>query len=360
MDLLKAELFNDSYDIMITDSFSDLSESSEALRLRNRKVCIVTDSNVGNYYLDEIKNNLSYAKELSSFTFEAGEKQKQLGTVEDLYRFLVKNRFQRGDLLVALGGGVTGDLTGFTAATYLRGIDFIQVPTSLLSMVDSSIGGKTGVDLDQYKNMVGAFYQPKLVFINVFALKTLPAPEFASGMAEIIKHGLIKDISYFNSLRNYRDKILEFDKDATSDMIRKSIIIKKEVVEKDPLEQGERALLNFGHTIGHALEKASDFTLPHGFGVALGAAAASYISFKRGLISEEDLNTIISVIKSFDLPVTYDIKDKDMILSLTKSDKKMAGDHIKFILLKTIGDAMISTDVSDRDILEGIEYISNE
>lgn len=189
-----------------------------------------------------------------SIIFEAGESQKNLDTVKMIYEKLILAKFDRKDLLVALGGGVTGDITGFTAATYLRGIDFVQIPTSLLAQVDSSIGGKTGVDFDSYKNMVGAFHMPKLVYINVSTLTTLSDEQFISGMGEIIKHGLIKDSAYFDWLIENHDRILARDKDVLMEMIRVSCNIKRVVVENDPTEKGDRALLNFGHTLGHAIE----------------------------------------------------------------------------------------------------------
>ena len=185
-----------------------------------------------------LKNILTKSfPQIFCYEFQAGEASKNTDTVNGVYEFLIQNHFDRHDLMIALGGGVVGDLTGFTAATYLRGIDFIQVPTSLLSEVDSSIGGKTGVDFMQYKNMVGVFYQPKLVYMNLNVLKTLPKDQLISGFGEILKHGLIRNHDYF---------------------------LKRDVVERDPKEKGERALLNFGHTIGHAVEKLSDFGLSHG------------------------------------------------------------------------------------------------
>ena len=210
-----------------------------------------------------------------------------------MYEFLIKNHFDRNDILIALGGGVVGDLTGYTAATYMRGIDFIQIPTTLLSQVDSSIGGKTGVDLKSYKNMVGAFHHPKLVYINVKTLNSLPRREFSSGMAEIIKHGLIMDKEYFVWLNNNSNHIKSLDTKILVEMIYGSCFIKKTVVEEDPNEKGLRAILNFGHTIGHAIEKSKKFKLLHGECVSLGMVAALRISFDREQISYEQLSKAI-------------------------------------------------------------------
>lgn len=247
------------YDIFFANDFNSLPELLAGHGNADRRVCIVTESNVAPLYLDEIRNQLDgKCKELISIIFEAGESQKNLDTVKMIYEKLILAKFDRKDLLVALGGGVTGDITGFTAATYLRGIDFVQIPTSLLAQVDSSIGGKTGVDFDSYKNMVGAFHMPKLVYINVSTLTTLSDEQFISGMGEIIKHGLIKDSAYFDWLIENHDRILARDKDVLMEMIRVSCNIKRVVVENDPTEKGDRALLNFGHTLGHAIERYLD------------------------------------------------------------------------------------------------------
>ena len=267
------------YDIFFANDFNSLPELLAGQGIADRRVCIVTESNVAPLYLDEIRNQLDgKCKELISIIFEAGESQKNLDTVKMIYEKLILAKFDRKDLLVALGGGVTGDITGFTAATYLRGIDFVQIPTSLLAQVDSSIGGKTGVDFDSYKNMVGAFHMPKLVYINVSTLTTLSDEQFISGMGEIIKHGLIKDSAYFDWLIENHDRILARDKDVLMEMIRVSCNIKRVVVENDPTEKGDRALLNFGHTLGHAIERYLDLKLSHGACVGIGCCLASVIS----------------------------------------------------------------------------------
>ena len=263
------------YNIVIEQSFDKLAEEFDKLGVTGRKLCIVSDSNVAPLYAKHIEEQLlKTGNKVFTFVFEAGEANKNLDTVEDVYEFLIKNHFDRKDMLVALGGGVVGDLTGFTAATYLRGISFIQVPTSLLAQVDSSIGGKTGVDFRAYKNMVGAFYQPKLVYMNISVLKSLSDRLFNSGFGEIIKHGLIKDAAYYEWLRDNISNIKSRNSDALEQMIYVSCNIKREVVEKDPKEKGDRALLNYGHTLGHAIEKLMDFKLYHGECVTLGMIAA--------------------------------------------------------------------------------------
>lgn len=351
-----------SYSIEIRQSFSDLTAALLRLGYDNTKrVCIVSDSNVGKLYCKELQNLLNQSfNTVTSYIFEAGESSKNIDTVQMLYEHLIKNGFDRHDFLIALGGGVVGDLTGFAAATYLRGIDFVQIPTSLLAQVDSSIGGKTGVDFKQYKNMVGAFYQPKLVYMNLSVLQTLPKRQLSSGTAEILKHGLIKDKAYFNWMNSRQKKIYELDMNTLEEMIFQSCNIKREVVENDPTEKGERALLNFGHTIGHAVEKLSDFKLYHGECVSIGIVAASYLSMKHGNISKSEFAYILDTLSSFELPTTVADLSAEDILKISKSDKKMKAGKIHFILLQTLGNAYIYSDLSDEEILDAICFIAKE
>ena len=346
------------YDIVLECDFKKLGESIRNFESANRKICIVTDSTVGHFYAEQIQTELSdYASKVVVFTFPAGEAQKNLTTVQSLYEFLILESFDRNDLLVALGGGVTGDLTGFTAATYLRGVRFVQIPTSLLAMVDSSIGGKTGVDLKGYKNMVGAFYQPSLVYINVSVLNTLSHREYCSGFGEIIKHCLIKDAVFYAWLSENKDKLLNLDTEPVMEMVYRSLLVKKEVVERDTKEAGERALLNFGHTIGHAVEKLKDFKFLHGECVSIGIVASAYISWKREKITESEMKEIVNCLQSFQLPVaTSGITTSD-ILDAASKDKKMDAGKIRFILLDAVGSAVIDTTVSSDEMAEACDFI---
>lgn len=349
------------YDIELWQDFDRLPEKLKELGYEGRKICIVTDSNVGKLYLEELIGLLEpISAKCVSYVFEAGEASKNTDTVGKVYEHLILNSFDRKDLLVALGGGVVGDLTGFTAATYLRGIDFVQVPTSLLAQVDSSIGGKTGVDFMQYKNMVGAFYMPKLVYMNLSVLKTLPQRQISSGMGEIIKHGLIKDSGYFSYIMEKSDSIKAMDMEALEELVYGSCEIKRKVVENDPKEQGERALLNFGHTLGHAIEKLSGFSMYHGECVAVGMAGAGYISQKLGYITKEQLAMIEATIQSYGLPVRIPgfSHTPEEILAATKLDKKMESGKVKFIVLKEIGNAVITKELTDEEILSGISYVT--
>lgn len=349
------------YDIHLEQDFKLLPGLLRELGYqRECKVCILTDDNVAPLYLEEVKKLLQeYFSLCTSHVIPAGESYKNTDTVGSAYKHLIGEGFDRKDLLVALGGGVVGDLTGFTAATYLRGIDFVQIPTTLLSQVDSSIGGKTGVDFMQYKNMVGAFYMPRLVYMNLAALATLPERQFLSGMGEILKHGQIKDDTYFGRTAEAYEAIMTKQPEALEKMIAESCIIKRDVVERDPREQGERALLNFGHTIGHAIEKLSDFRLLHGECVALGMVAAAYLSCKYGSYEKKDFEQLIQVLSLFRLPVRLQQPgfSPEEVLTVTRLDKKMESGKIKFILLKKPGEAYITRELEEEQILEGIRYL---
>ncbi|MDO5410213.1 MAG: 3-dehydroquinate synthase [Lachnospiraceae bacterium] len=347
------------YDIYIEENYDRLKEAFGSLKgIEKKKVCIVSETTVAPLYLEEVKKAAEAAfLHATEFVFPAGEAYKNLETVQNLYEHLILNHFERGDMLIALGGGVTGDLTGYAAATYLRGIDFIQMPTTLLSQVDSSIGGKTGVDFKSYKNMVGAFHQPALVYMNLSTLKTLTEKQYNEGMGEIIKHGLIKDHTYYQWLSEHMDAILKRDLSVCRDMIAVSCDIKRKVVEEDPREKGERALLNFGHTLGHAVEKVSDFRLLHGECVALGCVAASFISWKRGMITEKQYLDIRDTFEKAQLPVKVDGIDLSEAMEAMRHDKKMEAGRIKFILLKQPGEAVIDQTVDRSEMEEALKVI---
>lgn len=346
------------YDIVFAQDFKGLWEELVELGAENKRLCIVTDSNVDKLYGEEVLNIISgNCLKAVKYVFSAGEENKNLDVVKEVYKFLIEEGFDRKDMLLALGGGVVGDLTGYVAATYLRGIDFVQIPTTLLSQADSSVGGKTGVDFDSYKNMVGAFKMPRLVYMNVSSLKTLDDRQFFSGFAEVMKSALIKDAAFYEWLIEMMYEICEKDMNTLEEMVMRSCSIKKQVVEKDPTEQGDRALLNLGHTIGHAIEKAKNFELLHGECVALGTVAAAYISWKKELLSMDEFYEIRDMFVPFYLPISIDDINPEEILKLTKSDKKMEAGTIKFILLKKIGKAVIDKTVTDEEILAAINEI---
>lgn len=346
------------YDITIEQDYSQLNQIFEKLQLSKRKVCVVSDTNSGNYYANTVCEIAKrYASVVETYTIPSGEEYKTLDTIQGLYAHLIKLKFDRKDMLIALGGGVVGDLTGFAAATYLRGIDFIQMPTTLLSMTDSSVGGKTGVDYLSYKNMIGAFHQPKAVYINLSTIQTLPDKQYDSGFGEVIKYGLIKEKAFYQWLKENRSKLLDKELSAMEEMVYRSCQHKQWIVQQDPKEKGERALLNFGHTLGHAIEKQMNFQYLHGECVAIGMIAASYISWKKGFISIEEVEDIQHTIQQFHLPTTFPMDDLNKIVEITKNDKKMDSGNINFILLKSLGNAYIDNTVTDEDMKEALAFL---
>ena len=351
------------YDIVITDSFNDLNDRILSLGFEGRKIAVITDSNVKGLYADEVLKELGKSfKNVFLYSIKAGESSKTLDEIYKAYDFLIENHFDRHDLILALGGGVIGDMSGFIAATYLRGISFIQIPTTLLAMTDSSIGGKTGVDYKGYKNMVGAFYMPKLVYMNISVLKTLDERQYASGFAEVMKHGIIKDQDFYTWLIDNMYEIGDKETDVLFEMITRSCEIKRAIVEKDPTEKADRVLLNYGHTLGHAIEKAKNFELLHGECVALGCIAAAFISWKKQMISMEEYYEIRDMFVPFNLPISIEDLDANEVIKLTKSDKKADSNKIRFILLKKIGKAVVDTTVTDeemKDALDEIIYVEN-
>ena len=349
---------NTPYDICLKNSFSSLAQELDGIGCGGRRLCIVSDSNVADLYLKEVTEEAKKCgKEVISFVFPAGEQSKTLATVQQLYETLIQAGFDRKAYLLALGGGVVGDLACYAAATYLRGIRFVQIPTSLLAQIDSSVGGKTGVDFDQYKNMVGAFHQPALVYINVPVLKTLPDDQLASGVGELLKYGLSFDADFYEWCIEHMEEIDERDPETMTCLIAKCCALKKYIVEKDPTEKGDRALLNFGHTIGHAIEKLKDFTLSHGACVALGTVAAAYISWQRGYLDEDEFYEIRDMNVGFGLPISFVGISVDDIIEATRSDKKMDAGQIRFILLKKLGKAQIVTDVTETEMREAIKSL---
>lgn len=352
---------NNAYDILICGSthFCELHHQVRKLFSIKRRVLIITDTNIAPLYLSQVRMSLNdTVSELHSIVLPAGESQKTLQTVQHLYQILMENHFDRDDFLVALGGGVIGDITGFTAATYLRGISYIQVPTTLLAQTDSSIGGKTGVDFVGYKNMIGAFYPPKTVIMNLNTLNTLPHRQFAAGMAEIIKYGLIWNATFFNWLTVHGAQILSLDQTDLLQMIQSCCEYKRDVVQKDPKDRGIRKILNYGHTLGHALEKYKNFSLLHGECVGLGMLAAARISRDRGLLSVAEEETIRSALSFYSLPTCTEISDPDALMQMMFSDKKISAGHLQFVLLDQIGHSFLAKDVSSIEIKTAIEAIT--
>lgn len=298
------------------------------------RALIITDSNVGPLYAQTVKASLMAAGyQTDVFTFEAGEQSKTLATVERIFDRLAANSFSRADLLVALGGGVTGDMTGFAAATWMRGMDFVQIPTSLLAQVDSSVGGKTGVDIPAGKNLIGAFWQPRLVLLDADVLQTLKPEVFADGMAEVIKTACIKDAALFERLA----ADAAHDPAQIESVIATCVSIKRDVVERDERESGERKLLNFGHTLGHAMEKYYHYeTLSHGSAVALGMCVICAAAERVGLTASGTTARIEQVLTQYHLPISDPAAPQDYLPAVFH-DKKRVGTVIDLVLIEKIG-----------------------
>ena len=301
------------------------------------RVAVITDDTVDKLYSDVVMKSLSDAGfETFKFVFPHGEKSKNISTFSSILEFLAESGLTRTDALVALGGGVVGDVAGFAAASYLRGIDFIQIPTTLLACVDSSVGGKTAIDLKAGKNLAGAFCQPKLVIADFETLSTLTDGIFADGMAEVIKYGVIFDKAFFEFLRDNEAK------DNLEYVITRCVELKRDIVNADEKEKGVRALLNFGHTVGHAIEKCSGYKIPHGSAVAVGMVIISRAAYKCSFCDENCTDIIASLNKKYSLPVSTDFSASELS-SAAMADKKRAGDKIKLIIPEALGNCVIKS-----------------
>lgn len=326
-----------SYEIIIESGcLSQIGTRAKALLPAAECAVLVTDTNVAPLYAETVRCALEAAGFRTSVSvFPAGEQSKNLASISSLYTAFAEAELTRTDFAVALGGGVCGDMTGFAAATWLRGIPFIQLPTTLLSQVDSSVGGKTGVDLPEGKNLVGAFHQPALVLIDPEALTTLPAAYFADGMGEVIKYGCIRDKALFDRLA------AEDCRGWLSEMIYTCVDIKRQVVERDEHDTGERAVLNFGHTLGHALERVQHYGgLSHGKAVGIGMLLITQIGEKAGLTEAGTAEKIAVVLQKYGLPTTC-AETLEVLLPATAHDKKSSGSSVNLIFLKNIGTSFI-------------------
>ena len=336
-----------AYPILIKQGLlTEIGPDLKHRELGNRFV-IISDDQVAALYGHTVLTSCQEAGlDCELITFPHGEEAKNLGTVDKLCRKLAQLGVDRKGVLVALGGGVTGDITGFVAAIYMRGIKFVQIPTSLLAQVDSSVGGKTGVDIPEGKNLVGAFYQPQCVYIDPTVLQQLPRQEYLAGLAEVLKYGVIYDGDFFNFLVSNRAMVLELEMTVVEAMIARCCTIKAEVVMADEREADLRRILNYGHTLGHAVEAASDFTIVHGLAVAMGMVAVNKIAVANGLLSEDRQQRIKDTIAAYDLPTQIPAElDRDQMLAFLQTDKKTVGGRPFFVLPTQIGKVIISDDV---------------
>jgi 3-dehydroquinate synthase len=341
-----------SYTIQIDDGhLSELGVMCRDLRLGST-AAIVTNPTVGRLYADTVRESLVKAGyETHLVEIPDGEYHKNSQTLNGIYDALLESGLSRDSFLVALGGGVVGDITGFAASTFLRGVPFVQVPTTLLAQVDSSVGGKTGINHPLGKNLIGTFYQPSLVLVDTATLTTLPEREYVSGLAEVLKYGVVCDGAFFRFIADNRERLQKRDKDCLKDIIKISCTLKASVVERDEREGGYRAVLNYGHTFAHAVERLTQYTgFLHGEAVAIGMVQAAKLSELKGYADREDTIRIVSIIKSFGLPVELVPFARDEYFRALLKDKKMRAQGINFVFNKGIGGSVIEN-VSDWDFL---------
>lgn len=348
---LKVDLGSRSYPIFIDIDTRQLLERLTPY-LKHKNLVIVSNETVAKFYLDDLTAKLSENFQVASFLINDGEQYKSLDTFNDLISFMLERNYGRDTTMIALGGGVVGDLTGFVAACYQRGVDFVQMPTTLLSQVDSSVGGKTAINHPLGKNMVGAFYQPKAVMIDVGSLQTLPAREFAAGMAEVIKYGVANDGEFFEYLEANKAQIKALDTECLKTVIRWCCEIKANVVKLDEKEGGVRALLNFGHTFGHAIEAYMGYgSWLHGEAVAAGMVYASRIAQNHGFLTEQDVARVIDLIAYFDLPVEGpEHMGFDDYMPYMKKDKKALGGEMRFVIPTALGSSRVMSNITTDEL----------
>jgi 3-dehydroquinate synthase len=345
MQTLTVDLGERSYPIHIGQNLLDRAELILPY-LKRKQVAIITNTTVAPLYLEKLATPLiAQGVAVLRIVLPDGEQYKNAETLNTVYDALLANRCERSTTLIALGGGVIGDMTGYAAATYLRGVPFIQIPTTLLSQVDSSVGGKTGINHPRGKNMIGAFYQPQLVLADTETLNTLPERELSAGLAEVIKYGLIRDADFFDWLEANMAKLLAREPVALAYAIHRSCLNKAKVVAADERESGERALLNLGHTFGHAIENGMGYGVwLHGEAVAAGTMLAADLSYRKGWLKEADVARIARLFRAANLPTQAPALGAERYLDLMGLDKKVADGKIRFILLQGIGKAVMTGD----------------
>jgi 3-dehydroquinate synthase len=352
METLSVALGERSYPIFIGTNLLSHSHLYSPY-VHGQQICIVTNETVAPIYLEKLKSNLRVSH-ISSVILADGEAHKNLTTLNEIFTALLSEKHNRTTTLIALGGGVIGDMTGFAAACYQRGVNFIQIPTTLLSMVDSSVGGKTGVNHAMGKNMIGAFYQPQAVIVDISLLNTLPAREVSAGLAEVIKYGLISDIEFFVWLEQNIELLLQGDEAALSYAVLRSCQNKANVVAQDEHEGGIRAILNLGHTFGHAIETAQGYgNWLHGEAVAVGMVMAADLSVRRGDISDEDLQRIIALLERAHLPTKAPVDmTPEQFVTLMGVDKKVLDGRLRLVLLASMGQAIVTSEIDTKLLME--------
>ncbi|MCJ7605236.1 MAG: 3-dehydroquinate synthase [Dehalococcoidales bacterium] len=354
MKKVHVELGDNSYEIRIGSGLLERAGLWMKEYGYTGKAVIITDATVRDLYAGKLEKGLKQAGfTVTVLTVPPGEEHKTLETAAKLYGDLARAYAERTSPVFALGGGVIGDLAGFVAATYMRGLPLVQVPTTLLAQVDSSVGGKTAVDYGEMKNMVGTFYQPKMVIADMETLQTLPEIELVNGMGEVIKHAAIRSELFFEFLEKNLPRIMNLDESVLQAMITDNVKIKADVVGKDERETGLREILNYGHTVGHAVETVTGFSLKHGHSIAIGMVAAARLSSRMGILGERDAARLEDLIARVGLPTHLPDINKLAVVEAMRHDKKVRADKIRFVLLRTIGHSFVADDV-DPDVVEEV------
>ena len=353
MRTLNVNLEDRSYPIYIGSDVS-LDNKLYSKHIKTKKIALITNEQIADLYLSEITQTLN-AFDLKTLILPEGETEKNLETVGKAVEFLSDNGIDRDSSIIAFGGGVIGDITGFVASSYMRGIKFLQVPTTLLAQVDSSVGGKTGVNISTGKNLIGAFYQPSAVIADTRYLNTLEPNRFSEGLAEVIKYGLIRDEDFFAWLGKNTDRILALEPEVMAHLIERCCQIKAEIVSEDEREGSVRAILNYGHTFGHAIESLTDYSVyTHGEAVSIGMVMAASMAERMGMLSQADKKDLTNLLESVGLPTKKPDLNSNDFLERMKRDKKVQDGEIRLILLESIGSAIITNDYPNEILMKTI------
>ncbi len=358
MSIVSVNLANHCYDVHVDRGL--IARAGDIIRslTKSKKIGIVTDTSVAPHFLSPLATSLRSSEfDVVECIVPSGETHKHLGTISQIFDAFLSQKWERSSPIIALSGGVIGDMTGYAAASILRGVPFIQMPTTLLSMVDASVGGKTGINHAAGKNLIGAFHQPIVVLADIDTLQTLPKREFVSGLAECIKHEIIRDADGFDRLEKTIGRALALDADYLTQLVAHNVAIKARVVEVDPHEHGERAHLNFGHTFGHGIERASNYALTHGECVGLGMIAATRTARALGMIDALSVTRIEKLITASGLPVSGLKVSTDEIFNTMHSDKKVRDAKLRFVLPDRIGHVVVRDDVPDSLVRNAIESL---
>ena len=360
MNKIRVKLSNSSYNIFVgKNNYLKISQEIEKLEL-NKNIVFIVDQNVKKYWDEYIRKPFgNYGNRIEYYYLKPGERSKSYTELNRIYSFLLENNFGRDTLIIAIGGGVTGDLAGYAASTFMRGIQLVHIPTTLLAAVDSSIGGKTGINFNSKKNMIGSFHQPGFVLIDTNFISTLPGKEITSGLGEIIKYAFLSNDDFFEYLNENIEKVYNNDEETVKKLILKSVFIKASVVSRDEHEAGLRKILNLGHTFAHAIESDLKFRIKHGEAVVAGIVSALYLSNKIGILNKNRMSEYLSLLLKIHLPKSLkNLNNKNMV-NIMQLDKKSRGGKINFVLLSELGNILVDVKADKNNIFYSIDKMKD-